>query len=222
MRPRAAPRADPRERRGPSTGACTFAEDPRLAAPDARLIWRAELDPSTLSVVALRDPGRSSDSFDPGRFGSWLAIARDADGCEHAVLSDGYHRIRIEVERGSLADGHPVLLHFRLPGVASADARILPLRQFLELCRTGRFATALFPPDRRVTRWLTVLRVHDALSAGASQREIAAVLFGEERVAVDWRGRSDSLRSQVRRLVREARAIAAGGYRQLLRVRRAR
>lgn len=66
-------------------------------------------------------------------------------------------------------------------------------------------------------RLIAVLRVADALTTGASQREIATVLFGAEAVARDWNGRSDALRSRLRRLVREARTMAAGGYRQLLR-----
>jgi hypothetical protein len=52
---------------------------------------------------------------------------------------------------------------------------------------------------------------------GASQREMASVLFGFERVDNDWTGTSDSLRMRIRRLVREARSLAAGGYRLLLR-----
>ena len=54
-------------------------------------------------------------------------------------------------------------------------------------------------------------------SPTASQREIGAVLFGEDRVLLDWGDRSESLRSHVRRLVRDARAMARGGYRQLMR-----
>jgi hypothetical protein len=71
-----------------------------------------------------------------------------------------------------------------------------------------------------MVRWLTVLRVHDALLDGASQREIGAALFGEDHLHRHWDGASDSLRSRVRRLVQEARATARGGYRQLLRRRR--
>ena len=62
-----------------------------------------------------------------------------------------------------------------------------------------------------------MLRVHDAIGQGASQREIGVVLFGDERVARDWVRESDALRSRVRRLVHEARAMARGGYRQLMR-----
>ncbi|WP_425424013.1 DNA -binding domain-containing protein [Sphingomonas sanxanigenens] len=110
-----------------------------------------------------------------------------------------------------------VLLQYRLHGLASAEARLLPLRRFLNLCRHRRFARSLFPRDPRIDRGIAMLRVHDATGQGASQREIAAILFGDQRVARDWVGESDSLRSRVRRLVREAGAMARGGYRQLMR-----
>jgi hypothetical protein len=66
-------------------------------------------------------------------------------------------------------------------------------------------------------RLVAVLRVSDALAAGATQREIARALFGAAAVERDWNDRSDALRSRLRRLVRDARALTAGGYRQLLR-----
>jgi hypothetical protein len=113
--------------------------------------------------------------------------------------------------------GEAVLLHYQLMGIASAAPKILPLRRLLHLCRRRRFARSLFPPDPRVARWLLLLRVHDGLVSGASRREIAAALFGIERVAAEWPGASDSLRSQVKRLARDARAMARGGYRSLMR-----
>ncbi|WP_443020042.1 DNA -binding domain-containing protein [Sphingobium sp. Cam5-1] len=110
-----------------------------------------------------------------------------------------------------------VHLHYRLNGLGSAEAGILPLRRLLHLYRHRHFARTLFPHDPWVDRGIRLLRVHDALADGASQREIGAVLFGEARVTEDWNDRSDSLRSRIRRLVREAKALAQGGYRDLMR-----
>ena len=67
-----------------------------------------------------------------------------------------------------------------------------------------------------MARWVLALRVHDALVEGASQREIAIGLFGAERVGEHWRGGSDSMRLNVRRLVGLARRLAQGGYRTLM------
>ncbi|MGJ0239928.1 DNA -binding domain-containing protein [Novosphingobium fluoreni] len=204
----------------PGAGGFTFAEDPGLAAPEARLIWRAELDPGTLPVIALGADPSDPDSILVERIVPWLTVAVDPAGHEHAVLSDGWHHIRLDIEEGRLAGEAAVLLHYRLHGLASAEARLLPLRRLIDLCRHGRFARSLFPRDPRIERGIAMLRVHDALGEGASQREIGMALFGRERVATDWNHRSDSLRSRVRRLVREARAMARGGYRHLLHDRR--
>jgi hypothetical protein len=102
-------------------------------------------------------------------------------------------------------------------GVASAEPKILPLRRLIDLCRRRRFSVSLYPPDRRVDRWILALRVHDALMAGANQREIARALFGGALVQGEGDRRSDSLRSRVRRLVADARLLAGGGYRALMR-----
>lgn len=200
-----------------ASGGFTFAEQPELEAPDARIIWRAAIDPGALEVAASPIDESHPDAVDPARLRPWLTIVGDAAG-EHAVLSDGWHHIRIDVAEGSLADGRPVLLRYRVAGIASLEPKLLPLRRLYDLCRHRRFAVSLYPRDRRVERWLLALRVHDAIMAGASQREIAMVLFGAD--AADAR-QSDSLRSRVRRLSHEAKALAVGGYRLLLRGRSA-
>ena len=145
----------------------------------------------------------------------WLTLVTDG-AREHAVLSDGWHHIRIDVERGSLSTDAPILLHYRLNGIPALEPKLLPLRRLVDLYRRRRFSVSLYPRERRVDRWTLALRVHDAVVAGASQREIALTLFGRDPAAPDA-VEGDSLRSRVRRLVREARRLATGGYRGLMR-----
>jgi hypothetical protein len=197
-------------------GAFTFAERPDLEAPDARIIWRSEFDPATLKVRAVPSTAGHPDAVDFASLAPWLTLVADRTG-EHAVLSDGWRHIRLDVEEGRLAAGGPVILEYRLRGVASAEPMILPLRRLIDLCRRRQFSVSLYPPDPRVDRWLLALRVHDALTSGSSQREIASVLFGETGRGARAQGRSDSLRSRVRRLVTDARRLAQGGYRALMR-----
>ncbi len=156
------------------------------------------------------------DAMDAASLAPWLTIVRDPAG-EHAVLSDGWHHIRIDIAQGSLAEGRPVILHYDLRGVASAGPKILPLRRLLDLYRHRRFAVSLYPPDRRVERWIQALRVHDAVMAGASQAEIARALFGSDRDSDAAARRAESLKARVRRLAAEARRLANGGYRRLMR-----
>lgn len=226
MSPGTRGRAAPRVASGPSracpssirfNGGFIFAEHPSIAAPEARIIWQAELDPGILRVVAVPVGADDPDGIEFDKLRPWLDLTVDAYGREHAVLSDGWNRIRLDVEAGSIATGEPVLLHYRLQGVNSLVPKILPLRRLLDVSLNRRFAAFLFPVEPRTARWLTLLRVHDALIDGASQREIGEALFGEQRIDEAWNGPSDSLRSRVRRLVRDARAMARGEYKFLLR-----
>lgn len=194
-------------------GGFTFAEDPEAEASDARIIWHASLDPGTLDVVAEPHRAAGPDTFDPAALAPWLAVVADGAG-EHAVLSDGWHHLRLDVVAGSLGNG-PVVLHYHLRGLASAQLKLLPLRRLIDLYSNHRFAAVLYPPDPRIERWIAVLRVHDALAAGATQREIGQALFDAD-FASNTR-EAESLRARVRRLVGEARALARGGYRTLLR-----
>lgn len=217
MSGRAARRAD---RRGSipirCSGGCTFAEAPTVPFPEARIVWRAEFDPETLTVDVVDIGPSNADRIDPDLLRRYLFMVRRTDGREHVVLSDGLHRIRLDVAHGSLAHGGPVTLRYSLFGIESAESKIRPLVRLLDLCRRGRFASALFPRDPKIERWITLLRVHDALAEGASRREITVALFGRDRVSGAQDSGSDSLRSRVRRLVRDARAMAQGGYRTLL------
>jgi hypothetical protein len=168
-----------------------------------------------LPVEAKASSHDSTDSFDLGRFLGIAVITVANDGCEQVALSDGFRRIRIDVVRGTLLQG-PVRLHYLLSGFGDLDGRVLTLRRLASLQRLGRFARALYPPELRAPRWIHALRTHDALAAGASQREISAVLFGDQRAHHEWRTNSDSPRLRIQRLVRSARAMVAGGYLRLL------
>lgn len=196
-------------------GGFFFAEDPSLDATQARLLWHADLDPGTLRVRAVPSIAGNPDAIDPADLAPWLTLVSDAAG-EHAVLSNGWQHIRLDIDQGSLSHG-AVVLEYLLRGLASAEPQILPLRRLVDLARRRRFRADLYPPDRRIGRWLMALQVHDAMQAGASQREMARALFDAGAASEEFDRRADSLRSRVRRLAREAVALARGGYRTLMR-----
>lgn len=165
--------------------------------------------------VSAEDP----DAFALARLAGRASLARGEDGCEHLLLSDGWRRLRLDVVEGTLLAAGPVRLHFELAGFSHLDARLLTIRRLLSLWRKGCFLAALFQPLAGLPHRLEALRVADALAAGASYREIAIALYGEQRVRTEWEGRSDFLLSRVRRRAAEARRMEKGGYRALLRAR---
>jgi hypothetical protein len=178
------------------------------------LLWHADLDPFVLQVRAVPVEGSDPEAIDLARLARWATIVRGG-GREHLALSDGWHRIRIDVVEGTLVQEGPARLDYLVSGLTRVDAPVLTLRRMLGLWRTGRFARLLYPPEPGLPRRLETLRVGDAIAAGASYREMAVALYSEEQVRAEWRGRSDFLLSRVRRRAAEARAMAAGGWRSL-------
>ncbi|KAB2765563.1 DUF2285 domain-containing protein [Brucella anthropi] len=93
-----------------------------------------------------------------------------------------------------------------------------------------RFLSALhgraIPPDTRLTRqqrarFRRMLRAFDGYRAGATQQEIAQVILKTSPLDRDeWQ--ASSARHVIKSLLRDARAMVAGGYRKLLRHRRPR
>jgi hypothetical protein len=179
-------------------------ERSELGVAQARPIWRADADPFVLAAsasAAFDGPGL----FDLARIRHYASVARGFDGYEHWLFSDGFRAIRLDVG-GTLTKGS-VELEFHIAGLAAARPQLLALQQLIGLVRTGRFLSAQFPVERRARRWGLLLRVHDASAAGASQREIAAALFGRDAVS-GWQEGALSYRSRVRRLQNSARHFA--------------
>lgn len=190
-------------------------EDPRLAAPDARPLWRAAVHAPVLTALGA-GPGPASDAFDLARFAAMATILNDRQGREHLLVSDGLRTIRLDMLAGTVTGG-PVQLRYLLTGFEAAERPLMTLRRLLALQRTGRFSCSLHRPESRARRWILMLRAYDALAAGAGQREIAAALLNRAAGERRWRSDAPSLRSQVQRLVRGARRMASGGYREQLR-----
>ncbi len=166
-------------------------------------------------VEARPVPSGDADAFDLRRFERLATVLRHADGQESLLLSDGAHHLQLEVIAGSLLAG-PVCLRYEVSGFQHVEAKTLTLRRLLLLRRLGRFPLGLFPPEPRARRWAMALQAYDGMMAGASHRDIAAVLFGEKAVRDDWCGRSEYLRLRVQRLLQVANALVKGGYRDLL------
>lgn len=130
-------------------------------------------------------------------------LAVSADG-EHWLFGTAARPLRLDIESGSLCGG-PVALTVH---IARFDAAALvALSRLVSLAREGRWRPSHFPAERRARRWSQVLRAHDALLAGASQRDIADALFGTAGIA-NWRINAAPWRRRSQRLVEAARRAA--------------
>ena len=149
-------------------GLCAF-EDPDAAAPRARPFWKIEVHPAVLEAAA--ECARSeNDSVDLGRLDGVVSAVRTGCGTEHVLLCDGLRAIRLDIIEGSIGAG-PTQFRYRLAGLAYAESKLPTLQRFLAFCRTGRLSRSLHLAEARAGRWLMMLRAHDAIAAGANQRE---------------------------------------------------
>lgn len=145
-------------------------------------------------------------------------VLKISGGAEHVLFSDGCHHLQLMLNAGTLLSG-PVRLRCTITDWRFTEESLLAVRRLMQLHRFGRLPHKLYPADTRAPRWIEKLRAFDGVCAGASHREIAAILLGEREVRENWNGHSDYLRLRIQRLVRDAWRMVRGGYRDLLRSR---
>lgn len=200
----------------PSAGVSAFMEDPGRSAIDASIFWRADVDEAVVTVDALQCLADDRDALSPLEMGTAVLILRQEQGREELLLRCARGSVRLSVRSGSCLSG-PVRFRYALEGLRSLPPKLLTLKRLLGLVRGDPPSRGLYPREARAGRWVMMLRALDGFEAGASHREIAAALFGEDRARNEWREGSDYLRLRVQRLFRTATALSAGHYRALLR-----
>lgn len=171
-------------------------------ARKARPIWGAAVDPCLLTGTA-RACSQGNGNFDLTRVTEGRTVTVSADG-EHWLFGNAACPLRVDICSGSLCGG-PVALTVHIARLDAAT--IVALSRLVALARDGRWRPSHFPAERRAVRWRQILRVHDALLAGASQRDIADEFFGTKGIA-NWRVNAAPWRRRSQRLVEAARRAA--------------
>lgn len=194
---------------------CLLAEDADMPAAIARLFWTAERDSSVLSVSARAAPVGAENSLDIALLAERVVLLIDHCGGEQLLVGSAASSIRLDICDGTLREG-PVALTYHVPGFGAAEPR---LRTIALLHHLQRYLC--LPPGDVVTpqtwrREVSRLVAFDALSRGASHREIGALIFGQAAVDDDWDGHTDRVRSSVRRIIRDAKRLANGDYKRML------
>ena len=207
-----------RARRDPARFAAhwglAFPEDPDLDARSAQPVWRT--DPDTLVRIAADDSDASTDA---APFSLWAIQGRKSmlhDGRRlflAAVIGARVLRVAISSD---VCDGGSFAYVIR--SGPRAAARWQGVQENLTALRAAEPARryALSPrPGRLAVLHMRALQAIDGRAAGASQRDIAAAIFGEKRVAEDWHADSE-LRAQTRHLIHRGQVFVREEYRSLV------
>lgn len=89
------------------------------------------------------------------------------------------------VTRGDTLAGL-VCLRWQISGLHDFEVQPVSLLRLCCLHHRRRLLISLYPPEQRAQRWVRMLRAWDERYAGASQRDIAAALFGDRAAAMNW------------------------------------
>ena len=191
--------------------------DPRLDAREASPVWAIG---APAAVRLVRDEYRSADGREtPGEhFSIWHLAGRKSlfgDGADlQLMLRSSPQSARLHVADRLCAGDR---FAYQIPAGAAQGAALRTVAAFHALHDVpsdGRQRPA-DRPGRTDLFHARALQVLDGLAAAASQRELAIAIFGDTTVARGWRP-DGALRSQVRYLIRRARAMMAGDYRSLI------
>ena len=190
----------------------TAFEDPCLDARVAHPSWQRE---SSDTIRLCKEPA-PQDSCGP--FSLWRVAGRKSlrhDGCRlvlSIVLNLGILQIAIA---GDLGEGDGYAYVVRPRARARQQWRDITCCDALLQGRAPHLAVATVSANRVAIAHMRSLQALDGLLADASQREIAAALFGVSRVEKDWHADGE-LRAQVRHLIRRGEALMQAGYVDLL------
>jgi len=143
----------------------------------------------------------------------WPAAVLQQGGREELTVGTPQGLHRLSIVEGTFLAG-PVRLTYLLEPPRLAEGLAALQRWDRRATAPSMQSPALSP--ERLSRRRDLVMTLDALAEGCSLREIAMRLFGEVDAARDWNHPSDFLKSRTRRLVSQARALVAGGYRDLL------
>lgn len=193
-------------------------EDPQLDARLAHPVWDDRL-PAQLHIQATDDA--ASACLDLWRFPGLkdvLALPGGAAALRVCTQAHGT-TLRLRLGPGVLA-GRPARcvvpldrrLHDQAALLAAHAAHFAPRRACV--VRPAPCLAITARVSQVHLRHLRALQALDGVLAGASQRRIAQVLYGGERVRQDWHADS-ALRGQLRHSLARAFALTRGGYRDL-------
>jgi hypothetical protein len=168
-------------------------------------------------VVPLTGRSSSEQPFSLWRIRGRKALHHHADALQLcSTIDSSVARLRLSHE---LADSAP--FGYVLPADEGFEAHLLAVRDVRATYQPATrvpMSTAIHRPLRDRVLHARALQAFDGQSAGASQREMAEVLFGRDTVAGSWSSDSD-VRAQVRHVLKRARHYIDGGYLELLNTR---
>lgn len=188
---------------------------PELPSGVAPVVWLPDRSLTTITARADLCDNFEDRDFSLERISIRAHVHFDAVGRQLVLLQSDTHQITVIVE-GRLVTLGSVRLHFASSTLHRLERYVDALQTLLHVLHLRKLAgPPLRPGPVDALRYRNAIIAIDGERAGASRREIAAVIYGDAQVAHEW-NRSDRLKAMVKRDVRRGRRLLAGGWRDLI------
>jgi hypothetical protein len=199
------------------TADCIFASSADHDAQAATIVWNPASNPSVFRAIAAPvEACTGAKAFELKETTLPATLLVTADGHQHLVVQDGDRRVQLSVNGVSLLDPVALVVDTAVAsGLGEAQSRAF--RCFGDFRATGQLLDKHFAPARQAERLCFVLQALDGWLAGASHRDIAVALYGEERVKRDWNDAGENMRDRIRHAIVRGRTLMERGYRAFLR-----
>lgn len=188
--------------------------DPSLNAFDANAVWTKEAFPDQVAInVVPRASGETCEIYDKSVAVCKISHFTDAVGREFLLTRGNGCLFQSRCKGLSLLGMAPVKMDLSITDFESYERKIKAQQEGMRV-----FAD---DPDAQPPLWTK--RTHmlrdglialDCLELGMSQREIANVLYGADRVKEEWD--QDRMRDAIKYIVSRATALRDGGFRMEL------
>jgi hypothetical protein len=194
------------------TGGCGVFENPSLDSREAQPRW-LPLPPTVVRLTESDEPAQGA------AFSLWRIAGQKTlfhDGVRLFLTTHINHQtLRLSLTN-EIRDGGAFALSVPASGeLRESWSTIARISALLVSERRPPRRLASRRPSRHALVHMRSLQALDGEAAGASHRDIAAVIFGETDVWRRWASNSE-LRAQVRYLLRRGHELADGGYHRLL------
>jgi hypothetical protein len=194
-----------------------FFDDLDKTAEDALVFWRPRDCPFVVPVWAIEVDGAARvDCFGLSRIGCRKAVLVTPEDSTHLLLTEAGRAIQL-IWKGADVLNDRLVLAAPIELFSRTDRERLAMRRLWALQRRRSIPRHLFGRHPGSKRLRMALQALDGRLAGASWRQVAAAVFGENKAAEAWAGDSRWLLDKTRRLFWQGEAYMKGKYREFLR-----
>lgn len=190
-------------------------ENPAQDARVCRVFWSPRECSDTLAVTAT--PAATSDTAFPSAqtLHCKMAVFNESTGTQHVLFTEAGQVLQLQVSGASILDRVKLAAEVIQAGGTAAH-RFRAIERLRDLQAHRSLRPHLYAPAKGAIRFVEILQTLDGLSQSATHKDIAAALFGMQRVSQEWAGQNRHMRDKVRKTIKRATQLVNGEYRTLL------